>query len=487
MNKLPLFLFCFLTVQVYAQSEFELANDKLPLSAIGGNTMDVRAADFNGDGFLDIVLAKEFQRNRIMFNDGKGNFTDVTAGRLTNVKHDSEDIAIADFDGNGWLDIVFASEDDFTHEMYLNTGMGNFTDVSNRLPQSVANAVVTTDINGDTFPDLIFGNEGQELLLINDGKGNFTDETALRLPTRNDVTQDLLLVDVDADKDLDIAVGNENGNRLLINDGTGKFADETLARLPQGVNMETRKVVTADVDSDGFADLFFCNMASVGGRDIRDRLYLNDGKGVFKDVSTKNLPREALQTFDAVFNDLNRDGHSDLLVAYLPNELPSVFINNGKGSFSDKTSDYLEGEASGNNIAAFLADFNADGKEDLYLGCFQEADKLFFRKNSSANDTSTVNDSSIVSSIATYELSQSRIVVYPNPASGHVNIEFNDLSKTSYNLEIINQSGQVVYTKTLDGSIQRHVIQLDNQPAGVYFLKISDGLKSDTQKLVIQR
>src|SRR5690606_2349487 len=158
MNKVNLVLCLLLgNVPVFSQTVFSDATSHLPLGAIGGNTMDVEVADFNGDGFPDIVLAKEWQRNRILFNDGAGNFTDATAGRFTNVNHDSEDIAIADFDGNGWLDVVFASEDDSTHEFYLNTGSGNFTDVSSRLPQFVSNAVVAVDINGDTYIDLIFG------------------------------------------------------------------------------------------------------------------------------------------------------------------------------------------------------------------------------------------------------------------------------------------------------------------------------------------
>jgi hypothetical protein len=474
MNKLFLAVFCLLSIPLQAQFYFQAAPaGSLPSGAIGGNTMDVQSADFNGDSLLDIVLAKEFQRNRILFNNGSGGFTDATTGRLANVSNDSEDIAIADFDRNGWPDIVFASEDNAVHEMYLNIDGSNFVDISANLPNFVSNAVVALDVNLDSFPDLIFGNAGQDRILMNYGPGQFTDETTLRLPVDDNVTQDLLLVDVDKDGDMDIAVGNEDGNRLLINNN-GVFTDETLTRFPQGVNMETRKISKADVDGNGYDDLFFSNMASQAGIDVRDRLYLSDNTGHFTDVTDTHLPAEQLATFDAVFTDLNNDDYPDLIVGYLINLQPGVFINDGNGVFADQSLAYLPTTAKGSNIALYVADFNNDGKTDLYQGRFQQNDRLFLGADSTSNIIDILKE-------------QSNIVISPNPSKGIIEVGFLIDEKGDYQVHIMNQLGQTVYSDTLIGIENKHTIYANSLINGIYTLVISDGFYVEMKKISIQK
>ncbi|MEM8907670.1 MAG: VCBS repeat-containing protein, partial [Bacteroidota bacterium] len=221
-----------LSAQVYLD-----ASANLPNAAAMGASMDVQAADLDADGDLDIVLANEFQGNTILWNDGTATFSS-TASALPQMVHDSEDVAIADFDQDGDLDLFFCSEDDVdlggqnVHEYYWNDGTGQFTVAPYQAPDSKANALLAADLNNDGFPDLIFGNIGQNRILINQQNGFFADETLTRLPSFFDSTQDLQLGDLDGDEDLDLIVGNEDGNRLLINDGTGQFADETISRLP---------------------------------------------------------------------------------------------------------------------------------------------------------------------------------------------------------------------------------------------------------------
>src|SRR5690606_20143815 len=131
-----------------------------------------------------------------------------------------------------------------------------------------------------------------------------------------------------------------------------------------------------DINGDGFDDLFFCNMASVYGRDIRDRLYLNDGKGFFKDVTNIQIPFVSKHSFEAIFTDLNNDAKPDLIVGYIQNHHPDVFINDGTGNFILKTEDYFSGVISGNTISIITADFDKDMQLELFLGAFQVNDRL---------------------------------------------------------------------------------------------------------------
>lgn len=89
------------------------------------------------------------------------------------------------------------------------------------------------------------------------------------------------------------------------------------------------------------------------------------------------------------------------------------------------------------------------------------------------------------SSVAAYEMNQSNIVIYPNPSNGIINLEFSISENKNYQVEIINQLGQQVYSETFI-SPNHHIINLENKSNGIYFLKISNGLQSETKKLIIQ-
>lgn len=345
--------------------------------------MDARPADLDNDGDLDIVIAVEFGTNLLFLNDGTGRFT-YDASRFPNTRHDSEDIGIADFDNDGDLDIVFVSEDDRVNELYLNDGSATFTDASDRFPVTgTSNAVLVTDVDGDGTPDILIGNNGQNTVLLNDGTGHFTDATRERLPTINDSTQDLELGDVDGDGDLDLLVGNEDANRLLLNDGSGVFSDasERLV-IAEGRGEETREADLGDVDGDGDLDILFANInAFVPNANPQNRLLLNDGTGHFTDVTATHLPASPERSFDGDFVDLDADGDLDILTS---NSVPgggtparfSALINDGTGRFTNNTATILPPTAQGNGFDAEAADFNGDGKLDLYLASRGRVDRL---------------------------------------------------------------------------------------------------------------
>jgi hypothetical protein len=360
-----------------------------PITA--GPTMDVTAADLDGDGDQDLVLAIEFAPNAILINDGRGVFTNETASRLPAINRDSEDIAVADFDKDGDMDIIFVSEDDLrlnrrpTHEYYLNNGRGVFTAAPFTLPDSEANAIAVADINGDTFPDLVVGNAGQDFILINDGRGGFRNETEERLPVLDDVTQDVKLADIDGDRDLDIFLANEDRNKILVNNGRGVFTDRTTHNLSSRfVNlsaMETRKATFEDVDGDGDVDLFLANVAFIPTKNPQARLFINDGNGNFSDVTGARFPSNNAFTLDGLFLDLDDDGDRDLVTVGFGTTVPfSTYINNGRGEFQVAQRPPFGRAIFGRGISMEVADFNNDRKPDVYMGLHGEADQLFLSR-----------------------------------------------------------------------------------------------------------
>ena len=340
------------------------------------NTMDGHAVDIDQDGDTDLILAIEFRSNIILINDGSGVLTDESAARFPAAGHDSEDIAVADFDADGDLDIIFVSEDDQTNEYYLNNGAAVFSSVNERIPvRGTSNSVETADLNQDGAPDLIIGNQGQNVILINDGRGYFQDETAERLPRGTATTQDIELADIDADGDLDIIEANETFNQILINNGSGVFQDETKIRLP-GVNDQTREVDLGDIDQDGDLDIFFANVDFGGIGNPQNRLLLNDGTGNFTEITGNALPNSAFRTVDADFFDIDQDGFLDIISGNRFNGPEMmVLLNDGQLHFTDQTKAFFPVV----NMYVFdfqLADFNQDGVIDIYCCNFRGQDLL---------------------------------------------------------------------------------------------------------------
>lgn len=360
-----------------------MASNLLPSQAVSGSTMDVEPIDIDKDGDLDLIIANEFLRNIILLNDGTGKFSDGTESRIPNVNRDSEDIALADFDQDGDIDIVFVTEDDFINEYYWNNGNGTFSEAAFPLPiTQTSNAVLATDLDNDGDMDLLVGNTGQNRALINDGKGKFTDATTQFLPSANYTTQDLELGDVDGDGDLDLIEGNEDGNQLLINNGQGVFTYETSSRLPLSkLLIETREVDFGDVDGDGDLDLVFGNVNFSQNKNAQNRILINNGQGFFTDETDARLPANILNTVDVDLVDIDQDNDLDLIAGNAFGTIGiQIFINNGQGVFEDKTNELAQaGQES--VIDVEVADFNGDQKPDIYIGVFQGPDRLLIQQD----------------------------------------------------------------------------------------------------------
>ena len=350
----------------------EVTAERLP--DIAGQCMDAASGDADGDGDLDLTLAMEFAPNVLLLNDGSGVFTDASS-RLPRDVHDSEDIAFADFDGDGALDIVVVSEDDEVNELYINDGSGTFRAAGDRLPTTdVSNAHVVLDLNGDGALDILTGNIGIDRALINDGSAGFEDLTSAHWPqdeTHSSRTQDLELADIDGDGDLDVIVGNEGQNQLFVNDA-GRLVDESAARLPVRED-ETREIRAGDVDGDGDIDLVIANVSFLMDTSAQDYLLLNDGTGVFELAGADRFPEDARGNFTIQLVDLDGDGDLDALAPATEFAIDGAgtwlaLLNDGTGRFSAaERGVVLPADVTGNGFDIEVADFNGDGAPELFL------------------------------------------------------------------------------------------------------------------------
>lgn len=356
--------------------------------------LEVAFADVDGDSDLDVIAALEADENRLYLNDGSGKLTwkkDIFKA----AKHDSEHVRVADFDGDGQLDVLFVAEDDQTHEYYLGNGDSSFRDVSDRLPgMSEGNGLDVGDVNGDGLPDIVVGNSGaagQNFLWINDPArpGFFIDRTLESLPQVNDATQSIKLADLNADGHLDMVVGNEvPPNRLLLNDGKGLFTElAEYLELPEP--LETREALVFDVDGDDDPDIVFANITSNAGewdKNPRARVLINGGQARFRDETAQRMPAYEFSTYSAREMDFDHDGHLDLLLSAVAvpgfkEEQLRAYRNNGKGHFSDVTAEVVPQSVVGRNWNITIGDLNGDGITDAFVGGWASQGRLLLGKS----------------------------------------------------------------------------------------------------------
>ena len=365
------------------------------------HALDVALVDVDGDGDLDAVLAVEMSANRLYINDGQGHFT-WKQGALGTKAHDTEHVLSADFNRDGYPDLIFVAEEDHAHQLFLGGPGGAFTDASDRLPKmSEGNGLAVGDVNGDGLPDIVIGNSaeerpgkprasGQNFLWLNDPKqpGTFIDATATHLPAYEDDTQDIALADVDGDGDLDMVVANESPpNRLLLNDGKGHFREAPKA-LQLLTPLETREVHVFDANGDGRPDILFLNLTSNNkkwDKDPQARLLIVKGRGKFRDETKTRLPENRFSSWGGMVMDFNHDGHPDLIVGaidvpgFKPLQL-RAYANDGKGRFSDVTATVMPAATVGRSWSMAKGDVNGDGVEDLFVGTWGTQARLLLGK-----------------------------------------------------------------------------------------------------------
>ncbi|MFK7961812.1 MAG: FG-GAP-like repeat-containing protein, partial [Phycisphaerales bacterium] len=203
-----------------------------------------------------------------------------------------------------------------------------------------SNAVDAADIDGDGDLDLVFANGGnfgspgtpQVLrILINSGlnSGVFVDESVARTGGVTGRIRGVAIADIERDGDLDMLLSEDflEQPRLLINDGTGVFTDETATRIPTGEISSTRAQF-GDLDEDGDLDIYI----NAGGTSRfgcgQNRIWINDGNGVFSDQTNSRHPiGKVCEPMDVILGDLDGDFDLDVRTGNRGSNNSKVYLN----------------------------------------------------------------------------------------------------------------------------------------------------------------
>ena len=332
---------------------------------IDGDT-DLDIVWANGQGYSTQGTALPV---RVYVNNGLGVFADETSTRAAGITGWYRGVEAGDVDRDGDWDLVLANDFNKRPQLLINNGAGVFSDqTTTRLPTFTMSSARAQfgDVDSDGDLDLVFCNNGatrfgsgQPRLYLNDGTGIFADATA-NLPVGNVAEQmDVLFFDFDNDLDLDIFLATRasspNQSRLWRNDGTGRFS------LQSGIPNDAASYSydAGDIDGDGDLDLIGINAGASNG----ELLLRNNGpSAAWTNISTNITPNPAVDDNDSRFVDMDMDGDLDLVVGSLGSR-ERIYLNNGTGVFTENT--VLLAAVADSTIDVKVADFDNDGRIDI--------------------------------------------------------------------------------------------------------------------------
>ncbi len=298
----------------------------------GASYTSLATGDFDGDGDTDALMKELFGSVALWLNDGDGGFALAPFAAFPPLQIQTDDVVVGDADGDGDVDALVL-EVNREARMFLNDGTGRFAEDNSGLPASRFGMFWTgafVDVDADGDDDIVLAAKAltQHTLLINDGSGVFTDETATRMPAIQTNARVLAVGDVDGDGSADLYFGAFDLDVLFINDGTGRFSDESIPRTPYTTST-TGGALLADVTGDGALDVLLGNRDTSGGWVT---LWVNDGTGHFVDESWRlPLLLTDISVMDA--GDIDEDGDVDLIVGNY-NAQTHVLINDGTNNFT---------------------------------------------------------------------------------------------------------------------------------------------------------
>jgi len=327
--------------------------------------------DLNGDGNLDIVLAKGRHWplvDRVLIGDGQGGIRDSYDLGVASDKSYSG--RLVDLDGDGDLDVVISNDTPSPKLVYLNDGTGHFTVGSTygRPEWQMRNATVA-DMNGDGRPDIVAANRvgrgpGANYICLNRGNGRFDADCIAFAP---EPATTITAADFNGDGLLDLLVPHRNGGQGYVYFGAKDADLAHLRRVPFGpATARIRVAEAADVDADGVMDVVAIDEAT------GIAVYLGAGDGTFR--LPVSIGDRSITPYALTVGDLNCDGRVDFIVGNV--EAPSaVYVNDGTGR---QFIPVPFGDGKGTAYGIAIGDFDKDGQPDIAVARSEAPNVLYF-------------------------------------------------------------------------------------------------------------
>jgi hypothetical protein len=394
-------------------------------AATGAQAMTggVAAADFDGDGLVDLFFTRVDAPDVMYRNTGSG-FEDVSAASGFTAVLPTNGVAAGDVDNDGDVDLYVTGSESMRHYLYINDGAGHFMEDAPSRGADVRVFGGTTDRRGqgvalgdydrDGYLDIMTSDHSRPTatsgsrLLHNLGAanpGHFADVThaagldVYRTPLAvtdppNSYRFQPQFTDLDRDGQTDIVFSADSRtSQLFWNNGDGTFTDGTVAA---GVGTDKSGMGTAlgDYDRDGDFDWFVTAIYDTTfiGANPGNRLYRNNGNRTFTDVTTaagvRNTGPGLSWGWGTTFFDYDNDADLDLIatdgfISGYTSDRTTLWRNDADGTFTDGSiSSGITDTGQGRGL--LHVDYDSDGDLDIVIANYAAAPIVY--RNDGGND-----------------------------------------------------------------------------------------------------
>ncbi|HEY3113665.1 MAG TPA: CRTAC1 family protein [Gemmatimonadaceae bacterium] len=368
----------------------------------------VALGDVDGDGLVDIFLARVGGPSALYKNLGNWKFEDITRASGVELKgRNTLGATLVDIDGDGDLDLLVTSLGG-PNGLFLNDGHGHFTEVTDAVGLASRRGSTTAtfaDVDGDGSLDLYIANyKAKDALDIFPPEERYFDQVVRKVGDHFEVAskfREHYRVEMRPDLGAVVRTQRAEPDWFYLNDGKGKFTHipftsgrfleedgKTLTEEPDRFGLTARFF---DANGDGYPDLYVCN-----DFEDPDQFWINDGKGTFRLAPRFTLRSSSNSSMAVDFSDIDRDGNTDFFVADMrsrdsrrrktqsPTHTPlpkqigvmddrpqmqrnTMFLNRGDGTYAEIASQ-AGVDASEWSWSSLFLDVDLDGYEDLLIG-----------------------------------------------------------------------------------------------------------------------
>ena len=368
----------------------------------------VALGDVDGDGLVDIFLARVGGPSALYKNLGNWKFKDITREAGLDLKgRNTLGATLVDVDGDGDLDLLVTSLGG-PNGLFLNDGHGHFTEVTDAAGLASGRGSTTAtfaDVDGDGSLDLYIANyKAKDALDIFPPQERYFDQVVRKVGDHFEVAprfREHYRVEMRPELGAVVRVQRAEPDWFYLNDGKGKFThipftsgrflDEDGKKLTEEPDRFGLTARFFDANGDGYPDLYVCN-----DFEDPDQFWINDGKGTFRLAPRLTLRSSSNSSMAMDFSDIDRDGNTDFFVADMrsrdsrrrktqsPTHTPlpkqigvmddrpqmqrnTMFLNRGDGTYAE-IAGQAGVDASDWSWSSLFLDVDLDGYEDLLIG-----------------------------------------------------------------------------------------------------------------------